>query len=70
MNFSSCGYMANDPTTLVNTVFPEVVCFQGIHILHVTLSYFMILLLLLMCYVITCCCYESRLGRTSVSRYH
>lgn len=48
--------------------FPEVECFQGIHILHVTLSYIVILIFLIVTYIITCCFYESRLGKSPIAK--
>ena len=66
MKISSCGYLVDDPVyndgTLRNTVFNDVQCFRGIHILHAVLSYVMIGVFLIMSYIITSCFYESRIG--------
>jgi hypothetical protein len=70
MKLSSCGHLNGDTSVLRHTIFSEIQCFQGIHILHVTLSYFMIVLLLLLCYLITSCGYESRLGKSPIARMH
>jgi hypothetical protein len=54
--------------TLRHTKFPEVQCFQGIHILHVTLSYIIIIIFLIVTYIINCCFYESRLGKSPIAK--
>jgi cytochrome b subunit of formate dehydrogenase len=54
--------------TLRHSRFPEVQCFQGIHILHVSLSYIVIVVFLIVTYIITCCFYESRLGKSPVAK--
>lgn len=49
--------------------YPEIVCFESIHILHVVVSYFVILLLLFLNVIMIKCFYESRINRSFVAKY-
>jgi len=65
MSFSRCSRKDGQ---LVHDVFQSVVCFQGIHILHVTLSFFIIVLFITICIIITICNFESRVGRDPLAK--
>jgi len=66
MSLSQCG--TNADGVLKHLVYPEVVCFSGIHVLHVAISYLVLILFILIVYITTILNYENRYTRDPTSK--
>jgi hypothetical protein len=67
MSLSECGVNA-ETGALKHLVYPEVVCFSGIHVLHIVISYLVLILFGVIVYVTTILNYENRYTRDPTSK--
>lgn len=66
MSISECS--TDTDGVLKHVIYPEVVCFTGIHVLHVVISYLVIILFGLIVYITTILNYENRYTRDPASK--
>ena len=65
LSLSQCEIIDN---TLYHEVFTEIQCFQSIHILHVSLSYVMLLIFTVITIFLICMHFENRFSKDPASR--
>jgi hypothetical protein len=53
---------------LVHVVYPSVICFQSIHIVHITISYLLLLIFAIMTYLVTVMNFENRFTKDPTSK--
>jgi len=59
LSLSACQ-QSKTSTDLTHVVYPDVVCFQSIHIVHISISYIMLLIFGIMTFMVTVMNYENR----------
>lgn len=52
----------------MHVVYPSVICFQSIHIVHITISYLLLLIFAIMSYLVTVMNFENRFTKDPTSK--
>ena len=52
----------------MHVVYPSVICFQSIHIVHITISYLLLVIFAIMTYLVTVMNFENRFTKDPTSK--